>query len=38
MIRKLPYSRMNVNWENIVKLRDEDYSYKKYGKEEHIII
>lgn len=32
MIRKLPYSRMNVNWENIVKLRDEDYSYKKYGR------
>ncbi|CAI2612857.1 hypothetical protein AKUH1B105A_01070 [Apilactobacillus kunkeei] len=32
MIRKLPYSRMNVNWENIVKLRDEEYSYKKYGR------
>lgn len=32
MIRKLPYSRMNVNWENIVKLRDEEYSYEKYGR------
>ncbi|TPR51137.1 DNA methyltransferase [Apilactobacillus kunkeei] len=32
MIRKLPYSRMNVNWDNIVKLRDEEYSYKKYGR------
>ena len=30
MIRKLPYSRMNITWENIVKLRDEEYSYKKY--------
>lgn len=30
MIRKLPYSRMNINWENIVKLRDEEYSYEKY--------
>jgi len=32
MIRKLPYSRMNINWENIKKLRDEEYSYKKYGR------
>lgn len=32
MIRKLPYSRMNINWNNIVKLRDEEYSYKKYGR------
>ncbi len=30
MIRKLPYSRMNVPWNQIQKLRDEDYSYKKY--------
>lgn len=30
MIRKLPYSRMNVPWEQIQKLRDEDYSYEKY--------
>ncbi len=32
MIRKLPYSRMNVPWEQIQKLRDEQYSYKKYGR------
>lgn len=32
MIRKLPYSRMNVPWEQIQKLRDEDYSYMKYGR------
>ena len=30
MIRKIPYSRMNVNWNNIIKLRDEEYSYRKY--------
>ena len=30
MIRKLPYSRMNVPWNQIQKLRDEEYSYKKY--------
>ena len=30
MIRKLPYSRMNIKWEEIVKLRDEELSYKKY--------
>lgn len=32
MIRKLPYSRMNVPWNQIQRLRDEDYSYKKYGR------
>lgn len=32
MIRKLPYSRMNLDWKNILKLRDENYSYKKYGR------
>lgn len=32
MIRKLPYSRMNIDWDNIKKLRDEDYSYQKYGR------
>lgn len=32
MIRKLPYSRMNVPWEQIKKLRDEKYSYAKYGR------
>ena len=30
MIRKLPYSRMNVPWNQIQILRDEEYSYKKY--------
>lgn len=30
MIRKLPYSRMNVPWNQIQRLRDEDYSYEKY--------
>ena len=30
MIRKLPYSRMNVPWNQIQLLRDEEYSYKKY--------
>lgn len=30
MIRKLPYSRMNVPWEQIKLLRDEEYSYLKY--------
>ena len=30
MIRKIPYSRMNIKWEEIVKLRDEEFSYKKY--------
>ncbi len=30
MIRKIPYSRMNVPWDQIIKLRDEDYSYAKY--------
>lgn len=30
MIRKLPYSRMNIKWKEIVKLRDEELSYQKY--------
>lgn len=30
MIRKLPYSRMNVPWNQIQLLRDEEYSYAKY--------
>jgi len=30
MIRKMPYSRFNLNWEKIKQLRDEEYSYKKY--------
>lgn len=35
MIRKIPYSRMNVKWEEIQKLRDEVYSYAKYGRYRH---
>lgn len=35
MIRKIPYSRMNVKWEEIQKLRDEEYSYRKYGRYRH---
>lgn len=30
MIRKMPYSRFNINWDKIVQLRDEVYSYEKY--------
>lgn len=30
MIRKMPYSRFTINWEKIVQLRDEKYSYAKY--------
>lgn len=32
MIRKMPYSRFNIPKEQIEKLRDEDYSYEKYGR------
>lgn len=35
MIRKIPYSRMNIKWTEIKKLRDEEYSYKKYGRYRH---
>lgn len=35
MIRKIPYSRMNVKWEEIQKFRDEKYSYEKYGRYRH---
>ena len=30
MIRKMPYSRFNINWEKIKQLRDEEWSYEKY--------
>ncbi len=30
MIRKMPYSRFNINWGKIRQLRDEVYSYEKY--------
>ena len=29
MIRKMPYSRFNLTWNNITQLRDEEYSYQK---------
>lgn len=35
MIRKIPYSRMNVKWEEIQKFRNESYSYAKYGRYRH---
>lgn len=35
MIRKIPYSRMNIKWEEIKKFRDENYSYAKYGRYRH---
>ena len=30
MIRKMPYSRFNIQWDKVVQLRDEKYSYDKY--------
>jgi adenine-specific DNA-methyltransferase len=30
MVRKMPYSRFNLNWDKIKQLRDEEYSYEKY--------
>ena len=30
MIRKMPYSRFNLNWDKIVQLRDEEYSYETF--------
>lgn len=30
MIRKMPYSRFNIEWQKVKQLRDEDYSYKHY--------
>ena len=32
MIRKMPYSRFNIPFEKVKQLRDEEYSYKKYGR------
>ncbi|EAJ7110140.1 DNA methyltransferase [Campylobacter upsaliensis] len=32
MIRKIPYLRMCIKWEEIVKFRDEELSYQKYGR------
>ena len=35
MIRKMPYSRMNLVWEQIKKFRNEEYCYKKYKRNRH---
>ncbi len=32
MIRKMPYSRFTIDWDTIKQLRDEEYSYKTYGR------
>lgn len=32
MMRKMPYSRFNIPWELIKKLRDEELSYKRWGR------
>ncbi|OGN01317.1 MAG: modification methylase HphIB [Candidatus Yanofskybacteria bacterium RIFCSPLOWO2_02_FULL_43_10] len=32
MVRKMPYSRFNIKWDKIKQLRDEEYSYNKYGR------
>ncbi|MES2418022.1 MAG: DNA adenine methylase [Bacteroidota bacterium] len=32
MIRKMPYSRFTIPWETVKQLRNEEYSYEKYGR------
>ncbi len=32
MIRKMPYSRFTILWEKVKQLRDEEFSYKHYGR------
>jgi len=32
MIRKMPYSRFNIPFKKVKQLRDEEYSYRKYGR------
>lgn len=32
MIRKMPYSRFTIPWHKVVQLRNEEYSYRKYGR------
>lgn len=32
MIRKMPYSRFTIKWDKVRQLRDEQYSYEKYGR------
>ena len=32
MIRKMPYSRFTIPWDKVRELRNEKYSYEKYGR------
>ena len=32
MIRKMPYSRFTIPWKKVKELRNEQYSYRKYGR------
>jgi adenine-specific DNA-methyltransferase len=32
MIRKMPYSRFTIPWDKVKQLRDEEFSYKNYGR------
>ncbi len=32
MIRKMPYSRFTIPWTKVKQLRDEEFSYKNYGR------
>lgn len=32
MVRKMPYSRFTIKWDKVKQLRDEDFSYEKYGR------
>lgn len=32
MIRKMPYSRFTIPWAKVKQLRDEEFSYQKYGR------
>ncbi len=32
MIRKMPYSRFTIPWKKVKELRNEQYSYEKYGR------
>ncbi len=35
MIRKMPYSRFTIKWDKVKELRDEEFSYAKYGRRRH---
>ena len=32
MIRKMPYSRFTIPWKTVKRLRDESFSYERYGR------